>query len=261
MLDDVVAQLMEMAAPGNPLTKMIAYCRLALLDLQTNGRMKAKNFHSIRVLFAAIAVALFAGPRTCPAGCLPRPSGLHQGWWPGDGSTIDLVSSNLGIINGGVSYTYGIVGQAFNFNGSDAFVELQNSRALTPLGSVSIEVWVNPATTNPGIIVSKWGDNNQRCYGLEIKPGAVYNFPITDAAHQNDAAFQYFPTGHAYFEGAIDELTVYNRALSADEIAAIYNAGSAGKCDGPFITSQPASQLVSYGLPVSFSVGASGAAY
>ena len=32
------------------------------------------------------------------------------------------------------------------------------------------------------------------------------------------------------FNGLIDELSLYNRALSATEIAAIYNAGSAGKC-------------------------------
>src|ERR1051326_2879978 len=32
------------------------------------------------------------------------------------------------------------------------------------------------------------------------------------------------------FLGGIDEAGVYNRALSADEIAAIYSAGSAGKC-------------------------------
>jgi len=33
-----------------------------------------------------------------------------------------------------------------------------------------------------------------------------------------------------YYGGLIDEVTVYNRGLSGSEIAAIYNAGSAGKC-------------------------------
>jgi hypothetical protein len=32
------------------------------------------------------------------------------------------------------------------------------------------------------------------------------------------------------FGGMVDEVSIYNRALSPDEIAAIYNAGSAGKC-------------------------------
>lgn len=36
-------------------------------------------------------------------------------------------------------------------------------------------------------------------------------------------------------KGVVDEVSIYNRALSASEIQAIYNAGSAGKCK-PFIT-------------------------
>jgi hypothetical protein len=32
------------------------------------------------------------------------------------------------------------------------------------------------------------------------------------------------------FNGLIDELAIYNRALSATEIQAIFSAGSAGKC-------------------------------
>jgi Concanavalin A-like lectin/glucanases superfamily len=33
------------------------------------------------------------------------------------------------------------------------------------------------------------------------------------------------------FDGLIDEVSIYNRALSAGEIATIHAAGSAGKCD------------------------------
>jgi hypothetical protein len=33
-----------------------------------------------------------------------------------------------------------------------------------------------------------------------------------------------------HFAGLIDEVSIYNRALSAEEIQAIFNAGSAGKC-------------------------------
>jgi hypothetical protein len=32
-----------------------------------------------------------------------------------------------------------------------------------------------------------------------------------------------------FFAGLIDEVSIYNRALAADEIKAIYDAGSAGK--------------------------------
>jgi Concanavalin A-like lectin/glucanases superfamily/Immunoglobulin I-set domain/Immunoglobulin domain/Cohesin domain len=62
------------------------------------------------------------------------------------------------------------------------------------------------------------------------------------------------------FYGAIDELAVYSRALSASEIQTIYTAGSGGKCfsGGPFITKQPTNVAVPVGLNASFSVAASG---
>lgn len=40
-----------------------------------------------------------------------------------------------------------------------------------------------------------------------------------------------------YFNGVIDEVTTYNRALSASEIALIYNAGGAGKLNPDCVTS------------------------
>jgi Concanavalin A-like lectin/glucanases superfamily/Immunoglobulin domain len=63
------------------------------------------------------------------------------------------------------------------------------------------------------------------------------------------------------FGGIIDEVSIYSRALSSSEIAAIYNAGSAGKCYGPFpptIVSQPASQSVAEGAEADLSVVATG---
>ncbi len=46
--------------------------------------------------------------------------------------------------------------------------------------------------------------------------------------------------GSVYFDGLIDEVGVYNRALSDGEIAAIYNAGSAGKCRPPRVATATA---------------------
>lgn len=42
--------------------------------------------------------------------------------------------------------------------------------------------------------------------------------------------------GQNYFNGLIDEVEIFNRALTADDIASIYNAGSAGKCFTPDTT-------------------------
>jgi hypothetical protein len=43
-------------------------------------------------------------------------------------------------------------------------------------------------------------------------------------------ANQLMPRNDLYFEGEMDELSFYHRALTAAEIQAIYRAGSAGKC-------------------------------
>lgn len=46
-------------------------------------------------------------------------------------------------------------------------------------------------------------------------------------------------TGQYSFTGLIDEVEIFSRALSADEIAAVYNAGSAGKCAVPMLKREP----------------------
>ena len=64
---------------------------------------------------------------------------------------------------------------------------------------------------------------------------------------------------NSYFYGLIDELTMYNRALSTSEIQAIAGAGSAGKCRVPaFIITQPTNQTVTAGSSAMFSVVAGG---
>lgn len=61
------------------------------------------------------------------------------------------------------------------------------------------------------------------------------------------------------FAGLIDEPTIYNRALSATEVAALYDASSAGKCQlPPLVRTQPANQTALVGDSVTYTVGAGG---
>jgi uncharacterized repeat protein (TIGR01451 family) len=65
--------------------------------------------------------------------------------------------------------------------------------------------------------------------------------------------------GTRYFHGLIDEVGIYNRALSPAEIAAIYGAGVSGKCTpSPDIAVQPANQMVPVGGEATFAVSATG---
>ena len=73
----------------------------------------------------------------------------------------------------------------------------------------------------------------------------------------------YFGTsGQSYwdhkFAGELDEVSLYNRALSSNEIAAIYMVGSGGKCKAPEITVQPQDQIGILGEGVTFTVVATG---
>ena len=79
-------------------------------------------------------------------------------------------------------------------------------------------------------------------------------------------------TGRSQFfdgklNGLLDEVSLYNRALASNEIAAIYLAGASGKCKGspilgnpPVITNQPVGLAVVVSNAATFTVGASGAA-
>ena len=63
------------------------------------------------------------------------------------------------------------------------------------------------------------------------------------------------------FEGLIDEVSVYDRALTSNEIAGIYAAGSAGKCVLgvlPVIVAQPQNSTNLAGTSAAFSVTATG---
>lgn len=63
------------------------------------------------------------------------------------------------------------------------------------------------------------------------------------------------------FKGTLDEVSLYNRALTSNEVAATYVAGAAGKCKttgGITIGTQPQSQTVAVGANVNFTVAASG---
>jgi hypothetical protein len=91
---------------------------------------------------------------------------------------------------------------------------------------------------------------------------AQQNLGVFTPQTSSDLYLGYRPAGApvgASFVGAVDEVTLYNRALSAAEIQGIYAAGSAGKCAlAPVIGVQPQSEAVEVGQTASLSVGASG---
>jgi len=60
------------------------------------------------------------------------------------------------------------------------------------------------------------------------------------------------------FDGAIDEVAVYNKILSPDTIAAMYAQALYGSTTAPLVLQAPTSQEIALGLPVTFTVQAGG---
>ncbi|HWY76108.1 MAG TPA: immunoglobulin domain-containing protein, partial [Verrucomicrobiae bacterium] len=100
----------------------------------------------------------------------------------------------------------------------------------------------------------------------QLEAQAAVNFP----QDYGNLPLYFGTSGESYWDhklsGNLDEVSLYNRPLSASEIASIYAAGSAGKCKGagvptaPYITAQPAGKIVTVGNPVSLTVTAAGTA-
>src|SRR5205807_1862483 len=60
------------------------------------------------------------------------------------------------------------------------------------------------------------------------------------------------------FKGVLDEVSLYNRALGSNEIAAVFTAGASGKCKAVNLTAQPTSQTVIAGSNALFTATATG---
>jgi len=92
---------------------------------------------------------------------------------------------------------------------------------------LSTGTWTHIAGTYDGSVVKVYvnGLLDGSAAGTAAIP--TNNLPLRIGADQN---------GGSVFNGLIDEVEIFNRALSASEIAAISNAGSAGKCRNPILT-------------------------
>ncbi|MDB6110726.1 MAG: hypothetical protein JWR69_2476 [Pedosphaera sp.] len=257
------------------------------------------------------------------ASCLPAPAGL-VGWWPGDGNATNIAGTNQGTLQGGATTTTpGVVGSAFNFDGTNAFVQIVNSIVLQPT-NLTIETWVRFSSLNSAgsggspagdqYLVFKQNTRSGNFEGFDLsktRVGAsdVFRFLVSSSAgvsvelhsstlistgvwyhvaaargsnflqlYVNGALERQtniaFPQDYGNFplcfgtsgqpawdhklKGNLDEVSLYNRALSSNEIAAIYAAGAAGKCKAPNITTQPQGQTVPVGTNVTFTVAATG---
>jgi hypothetical protein len=260
--------------------------------------------------------------------CTPPPSGL-VGWWKAEGNGLDSAGTNDGTLLGGLGFTNGEVGQAFNFTDTTQGVHVNASPSLA-VKNLTIEAWIRPNDVSDFHPILEYGQDTgpdpvEFLYGWNdpggSTPGALFgifrstndanlliNSPggILPAGQWSHVAMTFNftnQTGTLYLNGTavgssvftngvmtpqtslpihigyrpntsgegragdrlsggLDEVSIYNRTLSASEIQAIYHAGGAGKCtsETPLaIITQPTNTTAIVGSTAKLSVTAVGA--
>jgi hypothetical protein len=157
-------------------------------------------------------------------------------------------------------------------------------------GSFGVQLWVGHPSHSPGYFFANLVDTNGGYHVIDTVDGLVASNIFDHIAMTYDRAsgqavlylngalvastklgsftpqtsYNLYigqrPNSPFLFNGLIDETSLYDRALTAAEIQAIYNAGGAGKCltSAPVITAQPANQIVRPGTNVTISATVAG---
>ncbi|TLY30039.1 MAG: LamG domain-containing protein [Ignavibacteria bacterium] len=121
-------------------------------------------------------------------------------------------------------------GRNLNFGIADDTTQLDSAFQdfRTEGGVLTLNAWNHVAA------VYDKDAGTRRLYSNGVKVAERVHAPIQitqGIADLSIGAYLYAPSSTwNYFPGRIDEVSFYHRALSGDEIASIYNAGSAGKC-------------------------------
>ncbi len=201
------------------------------------------------------------------------------GVYNGESNTNDSYGTNNGTAIGGLTYTNGKIGQAFNFNGSNSYVQLPNN-SMNFTGDFSISCWVKSNTSGNYIIFNNYiySGGLDYGYGLSIRGNDLYfqimagnsivNLIYTNSSgwtsqfnhilvkRTNNSGSELYLNGtkvafnssttnpsytsthtptigvakdpvlYWYFNGIIDAVSVWNKALTASEITDLYNSGN-----------------------------------
>jgi len=156
-----------------------------------------------------------------------------------------------------LTYTFeGFDLRKLRINGNDIFkfaVTSSNAQTAELHGTtlVATGVWYHVAGVRGSNYIQLYVNGNLEGQTNANYPQDYGNLPL------------YFGTsGASYYDhklnGVLDEVSLYHRALSASDIAALYAAGGAGKCKAASIVTPPQSQAVLAGSNAAFTVTAAG---
>jgi hypothetical protein len=200
--------------------------------------------------------------------CLAPPVGIVS-WWPGDGSSRDVVGSNHMTLRNGAGYSSGMVDQAFAL-GIDDFADAE-AEGIGSLQRFSIELWVQlnslqypqqplVAIGQNKALVHRWdsridfsvsfnGAWQSVLAAQDLRVGEFYHVAATydgssialyvdgvliaqQSRSDDTSSAESLSLGarSPSLDGLLDEVTIYDRALDSVEVREIYEAGETGKC-------------------------------
>ncbi len=140
--------------------------------------------------------------------------------WLGNGNAQDSAGTSNGTVNGGVTYAPGLSGQAFQFNGTSAYVAIPPSADIVGTGGFAISVWIKTTAANGNIIQQRDAGNFNGEYVLLLAGGKVnfwvygnseYDVNMTSNASVNDGNWHNIVavrepngTGEIFIDGKLD---------------------------------------------------------
>jgi hypothetical protein len=169
-------------------------------------------------------------------------------------STVSFGSAGIAVVVG-----YGLSGYALAlFPNGTPFLTQVGGGNTSPAIAITDTNFHHLAVTKSGATIVFYVD------------GVAYSAPSFDPGFVFSTALGIGGKGDGFdnsFFGIVDEASIYNRALSASEMAAIYNADASGKCTStngitlaPSIITQPANATVTTGGNATYTVVAGGSA-
>lgn len=115
--------------------------------------------------------------------------------------------------------------QLFIYNGNYEFgVHLSDGTWYIITASANINTWALVTGIRRGTSIELWVN------GILQNSTMIPDLDLYTTNGFNSSIGSYNSGAGAFFSGLIDEVEIFNRALSQSEIQAIYNAGSDGKC-------------------------------
>ncbi len=138
----------------------------------------------IRAMAATVGVVVSLSYMSASAfaqSCATVPTS-PTGWWPGEGSGLDIVDGRNATLHNGATYGSGQVGQAFQFDGVDDDATIANAAALNVgSGDFTMEFWVkNNDGSGERVMVEKWDSDANTGWTLANRGGLYFAGPGGD---------------------------------------------------------------------------------